>query len=122
MIDLNIFYRFTDIVCDQLFHDLFCALDHGIRNPGKLRDLDTVTLIRAALYDLAQKYDIIAIFFYRDTIIMYIVQFPLKLGQFMIMCGKQCLRTEQFWIADMFHNRPRDAQSVKRAGSTADLI
>lgn len=56
----DVFRDRRDIICAQLFHDFFGAFNHGIRNTGKFCNLDTVALIRTALHDLAQKYNVVA--------------------------------------------------------------
>ena len=42
-----------------------------VRNTGQLCHLDSVALVCTALNDLAQEYDIVAVFFYRNTIIIH---------------------------------------------------
>ena len=38
------------------------------------------------------------------------------------MCGKERLCTEQFFIADMFDDRPCNAKSVKGGRASADFV
>ena len=111
----QVFYRCGDICVTELFHKFLGTLDHGIRNTGKLGHLDTITLVCTTLYDLTQEYDIIALFFDRDTVIVDTVQsfLPARSAH---DNGSQTvsLHRRSFGIADMFDHCPGNGQDRQR--------
>ena len=106
----------------QFIHQFFCTIQNTIRNTCKLCHLDTITFIGTTFYDFSQKYDIIAPFFHRDTVIINARNLSFQLCQFVIMGSKQSLCSQKFCITDVFDNCPGNGQSVKGTGSTANLI
>ena len=54
----------------------------------QVEDPKTITLVCSALYDLTQEYDIIALFFDCNTIVVDIADLAFQFGKLMIMGGK----------------------------------
>ncbi len=54
----------------QFLYQLFGTVNHRIRNTCKFGNLNSITFICAAFYDLAQKYDIVTFFLDRNTVIV----------------------------------------------------
>ena len=84
----NIFDFIRNIRLYQFFHDLFCPFDDGIGNPCKPGHLDTVTFVRAPLYDLAKEDDVVALLLHGDTIVIDVIDLSFQFCQLVIMSGK----------------------------------
>ena len=82
----------TDAVCDiliaEFLYDFLRTGNDKIRNAGKFCNLDTITLVSPAFYALSSEYDVIALFFYSNTIVVDIINLSFEFCQFMIMCGE----------------------------------
>ena len=65
-----IFHRFRNIVCRKLVDNVFCTVNHKFRNPCQFSNLYSITFVCAALYNLAQKDDVVTFFLDRNTVII----------------------------------------------------
>ena len=115
-------YPLGDVRIHQLMDDLLGPLDHVVGHPGQLGNLNAVALICAAFDNLSQENDIVALFFYGDTVIVHAGQLSFQFRQLVIMGGKQRLGPQKPRIADVLHHRPGDGQAVEGAGASANLI
>ena len=106
----------------QFFSKLLCAVDDKVRYTCQLGYLNSIAFIGTAADDFAEKDDIISVFLDGNTVITDPWKLSFKLSQLMVMSGKQCFRTEQLRIADIFHDSPGNAKSIKSARAASDLV
>ena len=98
------------------------AHDDGSRHSSQMRDVNAKAFIRAAALDFAQEDDVLAVLLYADAIVDHTAKPPFQLAELVVMRRKQCLGADLLFIHQIFHNGPRDAQAVKRAGASTDFI
>src|SRR5699024_3190840 len=86
---------------------------------GQSRDLNAETAIGAAANDAPQKDDVLAVFLYRDAIILDARQTLFKFVQMMIMRGEERLAAD---FVQMLGDRPGDRKAVVSAGAAPDFV
>ena len=86
------------------------ATNHLGWKSGQFRDLDSVTLVGGARFNLAEKDDSIRCLFDRDTIILHQLQFRAKGGQFVIVGRKQSFRPSS--RMQIFERGPGQGEAV----------
>ena len=118
----QIFNGTGDICMNQFIHQFFCPFNDRVGYTGQFGNLNTVTLVCTALDDFTQKYNIIAFFFYGNTVIIDSRNLSFQFCQFMIMGGKECLGSQKPCVADMFNHCPGNGKPVEGTGASADLI
>ena len=104
----------------QVAQNLLGARDDLRRQPGQPRDLDAVTLVRAALDDLAQEDDLVVPLAHGDVVILDAGPGHLEFGEFVVMGGEERPRADA--VVQVFRDAPRDGQAVEGRGAAADLV
>lgn len=93
-----------------------------LRHSRELCHLDTITAVGAAGHYAAQEGDIVPSLFDGDVVILNAVHAVLKLGQLVIMRGKEGLCAEPAFIRRKFEHRSCNAHAVKGRGASAYLV
>ena len=112
----------TDVIGFQSCQNLVCAHDHRARNTGQMGNMNAKALISSAPLNLSQEDHVLAVFLDADAVVDNAGKAAFQLAEFVIMRGKQGLCADLLGINQILHDRPSDAQTVKRTRSTADFV
>ena len=89
---------FGYVIVSKFSDDLFCPVNDHVRNSGEFGYLDTVALVGSALYDLTQKDNVVAVFFYRNAVVVDVIHLAFKLSKFMVVSCKQGFGTKDLSV------------------------
>src|SRR5260370_3860699 len=95
------------------------AFDHAARETGEAGNFDAVTFVCAAGLDTAQKNDLAGRFFDGNVNVFDRGEKIAKLGQFVIVRGKEGARAGV--LLKMFDYGPSDGEAIERGGAAADF-
>ena len=129
--ELHAVVRLHDLLCPTaVFHHIlavgrFQFLQYGIRprhdalrHAGQLGHVDTEGVLASAPFQLTQEDDFLVHFAHRHVIVLHAGIQLLHLVQLMVMRGEERPCPPFFIFMDVFHDSPRDADTIVRRRAT----